>query len=307
MNGLFLTLRKMGYVPYYYVMYLLSKYTDFRVAGTTIWAKDWDVLLILDACRYDVFDDMYGSDPRFEIESMQSAGSASPEWMLNNFDSQFADQMAETAYVTGNPYSSKCISDGLFGHMEEVWRSHWDDAEGTVLPDVLSDVAIQVWEEEEPERMIVHYMQPHKPYIPASDSVKMERSDFTFNLPKVFLSRALGMYPDFKKAEARRGEISDAELWELYQENLAYVVESITETILRAINAEIVISADHGELLGEDGVYHHPAYMRYSELRTVPWVSVTPQSEKTYTPTQRERTSDDTDVAEKLEALGYRE
>lgn len=301
-----LTLKKAGYVPYYYLMHLLTKYTDYRVAGDTIWHREWDVLLILDACRYDVFDDLYESDSRFDIGSMRSAGSASPEWMLNNFDAKYAEAMADTAYVTGNPYSAECLGHEYFGHVEEVWRSHWDDEEGTVLPDVVSDEAIRVWDTVDPERMIVHYMQPHKPYVPAPDSARMETDDFTFNLIKVFASRALGTYPDFKKAEARRGSISDDELRELYRENLKYVVESLDETILRYIDADIVISADHGELLGEDGVYHHPAYMRYPELREVPWVSVERPPDGQYTPTRQPKNRDETRIDGKLADLGYR-
>lgn len=306
MKDLLLTLKKAGYVPYYYLMHLLTKYTGYRVTGETIWNRDWDVLLILDACRYDVFRDLYAADPRFDIGSMRSAGSASPEWMFNNFDSTHAEEMADTAYVTGNPYSAKCLGHEYFSHVEEVWKSHWDDEEGTVLPDVLSDEAIRVWETIEPERMIVHYMQPHKPYVPAPDSARMETDDFTFNLVQVFASRALGTYPDFKKAEARRGTISDDELRRLYRENLEYVVGSLDETILRYIDADIVISADHGELLGEDGVYHHPAYMRYPGLREVPWVTVEHSPDGQYTPTQRPESRDEARIDEKLEDLGYR-
>lgn len=287
-------------------MYLLSKHTDYTVAGSATWERDWDVLLILDACRYDVFEDLYGSDPRFHIDSMESAGSASPEWMINNFDSKHVAQMAETAYVTGNPYSAKYLTRERFQRVEEVWRYQWDDEAGTVLPGVLSDAAIRIWEDANPERMIVHYVQPHKPYVQASDSAKMEREDFTFNLLKVFASRALRTYPDFKKAEARRGKISDAELRNLYRENLEYVVDSLEETILQRLDADLVISADHDELLGEHGVYHHPAYMRYPELRQVPWVSVDTASDGQYTPTQQMEDRDDTDLTEKLADLGYR-
>lgn len=301
-----LTLKKAGYVTYYYLMHLLTKYTDFTVAGDTIWHREWDVLLILDACRYDVFDDLYESDSRFDIGSMRSAGSASPEWMFNNFDGTHAEEMADTAYVTGNPYSAECLGGEHFSHVEEVWRTHWDDEEGTVLPAVLSDEAIRVWETIDPERMIVHYMQPHKPYVPAPDSTKMETDDFTFNLIEVFASRALGTYPDFKKAEARRGTISDDELRRLYRENLKYVVESLDETILRSIDADIVISADHGELLGEGGVYHHPAYIRRTELREVPWVTVERPPDGQYTPTRRPENRDEARVDEKLADLGYR-
>jgi len=302
-----LAVRKAGYVPYYYLMYGLSKFTDYRLMGESIWDRDWDVLLILDACRYDVFEELYGSDQRFEIEAMFSAGSASPEWMFNNFGRKHADELSHTVYVTGNPYSSKCLTADVFDHVEEVWRHHWDEDQGTVMPDVLSDEAIRVWNDRDPDRMIVHYMQPHKPYIPAPDSAKMKHSDFTINLFRVFATRALGTYPDFKKAEARRDNLPDSELRELYNENLEYVVDTLDRTILRNIDADIVISSDHGELLGEEGIYHHPAFTRYAELRTVPWarVNVTPDGQ--YSPRQRIKDGDNGDIEEKLEALGYKQ
>jgi len=301
-----LTLKKAGYVPYYYLLYAVSKYTRFRLAGTPIWERDWDVLLILDACRHDTFAELYGSDPRFDVDAAQSAGSASPEWMLNNFGPEHADEMAATAYVTGNPYSARCITGDRFDHVEEVWRYQWDEEHGTVLPDALSDVAIRVWDERDPDRLIVHYMQPHKPYVTAADSTGMETSDFTLNLPKVFASRALGTYPDFKKAEARRGELPDDELRALYRENLSYVVEALDRTILRRIDADVVISSDHGELLGEDGIYHHPAFTRYSELRTVPWVDVETDPDGGDVPKRRASAPEDGGVEARLADLGYR-
>lgn len=306
MHRLALTAKKAGYVPYYYLMYLISKYTQFQLGGTPIWEQDWDVLLILDACRYDVFDEQYGDDSRFTVDATMSVGSASPEWMFNTFTDAYGDQMARTAYVTGNPYSAKCVDATDFDHVEEVWRYQWDETHGTVLPEVLSDEAIRVWEDEQPERMIVHYMQPHKPYITAPDTEPMAINDFTFNLLRVFTARALGTYPDFKKAEARRGEISDDRLRELYVENLEYVVDTLDQTILKGINADIVISSDHGELLGEDGVYHHPAFTRYPELREVPWVIVESDTDEKYTPARRGQQEADGMVEEKLAELGYK-
>jgi glucan phosphoethanolaminetransferase (alkaline phosphatase superfamily) len=39
-------------------------------------------------------------------------------------------------------------------------------------------------------------------------------------------------------------------------------------------NSVVLITADHGELLGENGLYGHPADSDAEKLRKVPWYSL---------------------------------
>lgn len=96
-------------------------------SGDPVWEREWDVLVILDACRYDVFESEYGDAAWLDqLEAMTSVGSASPEWMDNTFTPGYYDEMESTAYVTGNPYSENHVPAGRLSLLDEVWRYIWN-------------------------------------------------------------------------------------------------------------------------------------------------------------------------------------
>jgi hypothetical protein len=131
---------------------LRNSYQNFIIGGlrrwiayqdllTPVWNRDWDVLLILDACRVDVMQEVL-SEYEFlppTLESIWSVGSTTPEWMDRTFDPDtYETQMCRTAYLTGNPFSAKpqermetVDRDALpldsddFAHLDEVWRTSW--------------------------------------------------------------------------------------------------------------------------------------------------------------------------------------
>ena len=65
-------------------------------------------------------------------------------------------------------------------------------------------------------------------------------------------------------------------LREAYKENLEIVLNYVSALIARLMkirpNAKIVITSDHGELLGEDGLYGHG--INHPVVRLVPWFTV---------------------------------
>lgn len=97
--------------------------------GTPIFERDWDVLIILDACRPDLMEevsDSYDFLPS-TIPTIYSVASRSDTWMQQNFAEEYRDDIARTAYVTGNPYSDSNCSEHEFGFLDEVWRYAWDE------------------------------------------------------------------------------------------------------------------------------------------------------------------------------------
>lgn len=60
-----------------------------------------------------------------------------------------------------------------------------------------------------------------------------------------------------------------------YKSNLCLALEEVDKLIQRLPDNDIVISSDHGELLGENGDFGHPnALSGHKDLRTVPWLEV---------------------------------
>ncbi|WP_436926260.1 hypothetical protein [Halosimplex amylolyticum] len=261
--------------------------------GVPIFERDWDVLIILDACRADLMDEVADEYPFLEPYTRHtSLGSNSGEWMEENFTAEYRDEMAETAMVTGNPHSKTYLDEADFATLDEVWRYAWEDEDELFKPQYITDRAIDVMRNEDPERMIVHYMQPHHPFIPHFDGFESDLHEKWLN----------------QWRDIRVGHVSKAEKWRRYRDNLHYVLDYV-DLLLDSIDAETaVISADHGEAIGEWGIYGHYG-IPLRVLREVPWIETVAQDTGEYEPEFTPETTDVSesrrDVDDQLEKLGY--
>lgn len=260
--------------------------------GRAIWADEWDVLLILDACRVDLLREV--SDEYEFIDGVDwrySVGSASIEWMAETFSAAYRSQMATAVYVTANPFSEEHVDPNDFAHVDEIWRYAWDEDLNTVPAEVVTDRAIDVWRSEASERMVVHYMQPHWPFVDDPFTQGMTLGE--------------GNQREVWDVLRRDPTVTLEDVWPRYRDNLRYALDSIAD-LLENIDAQtVVITADHGNLVGEFGLYGHHASVPIPALRRVPWVETTATDEETHEPTVN--SGDETrDAKELLEDLGYR-
>ena len=264
--------------------------------GINIFDKDWDLFIVLDACRVDAMEEVADEYAFLEsINTSTSLGSNSKEWISRNFTSEVSSEISETAYITGNPFSEKLLDEDQWYCLQEVWKESWDSKEGTIHPQPITDKAISVARNSSPENIIIHYMQPHTPFVGFSESGHhdLDRWD-----KKGYLEKS-----EWEKL--RDGEIDFSTIWTAYLDNLRYVLDDV-EILLNNIDAEnVVISADHGECAGEYGLYGHPEGIAIDELREVPWVSTTAKDSKERIPEARE---DEITVTreEQLKQLGYK-
>ena len=278
------------------VNYLLRRVSDFDYRGQSIFEKEWDVLIILDACRVDLLESVsnnYYFLPS-SISSVRSLGSTSKTWMDRNFSKQHIGEIRQTAYVTGNPYSRTYLDKAMFSLIDEVWEYGWDEEIGTVPARNITDRAIMTARGQNPKRLIIHYMQPHFPSIPSPLDSGMDLETFGENWSSVW-------------DRLRSGNIEKQTVWESYLANLRYVLDDVG-LLLTNMNAEkVIISADHGNAFGEWGQYGHPTNVPISVLRDVPWVETTSQDEETYSPSFKRESNqiEDTEVQSRLEDLGY--
>jgi hypothetical protein len=202
---LFISIRKSS------VLKLFRTYSSIASA-TPIWERDWNVLVILDACRTDLIREVESEyDFLNEQETLRSVGSTTIEWAEKTFGERHNEDLSNTAYITGNPNSIRafpytfcdqceCGSDPsptyrdryhtghtvcegcgrtikgdrqvTVSYLDEVWRSYWDNDIGTIRPRPITDAAIDFGRKETPDRLIVHYMQPHHPFL---DAPEMDR------------------------------------------------------------------------------------------------------------------------------------
>ena len=308
----------------------------------------WDYLIVLDACRYDFMERLWSEYIEGELTKRISAGTSTLEWRDANFPGRHPD----VVYVSSNPYINSVrpvhgfLGSEHFGKVYDVWSTDWDCRKGTVLPEAVSDRAVSAIRAHAGSRFVIHYLQPHAPYLSLDEGalgfpvpdIDCERvltgtSVGTEPVIKVLILKALtracykmrllGSNPTWRLREllrmapaspmdAVRRSRGDAGLRAAYQANLGIVLAAVAE-LLRYLSGRIVITSDHGELLGERGLYSHVMGSKSPELLEVPWLVVEKQQAEnldgwqvrgeTQTPDGGAGGADD--VARRLRALGY--
>lgn len=274
----------------------------FNTAGVDIFAEDWDNLLILDACRYDMFETQ--SDLPGRLESRISRGSSTQEFMRGNF---LGRSLKDTVYVTANPqyYRHRDWLKTTFHAVEHIWKTEgWDETHRTVLPETTTKYAIEAAKRYPDKRLLVHYIQPHYPFI--------DDGDQPFDDSQAFLK------PDEPGSwsQMMTGDLdaSPESIWQAYRNNLDRTLPHVGE-FNESVDGKSVVSADHGNMVGERArpfpirEWGHPRGIYTEELVRVPWLVVDgPRREITSDEPVETPDDDIVDkvVSERLEQLGYR-
>lgn len=264
----------------------------YNADGIDVFAEDWDNLLILDACRYDSFAEQSTLDGT--LDSRISRASATREWVHANFTDR---QLHDIVYVSANPNYRKVADD--IGAEVHAYVDVWQDdnlvgEDDTIVPpETVTKGALDAAETYPNKRLLVHYVQPHYPFIGPTGK---EHFDPSATLKQV--SRDL----------EKTGEL----LERAYRENVDIVLEE-AERLVDALLGKTVVSSDHGELLGERlfplpfRAYGHPMGIYMEELVKVPWhVHVNGEGKDIVAEAPSERDDvDDRAVEEQLRNLGY--
>ena len=273
--------------------------------------EDWDNLLILDACRYDYFKEK--NQIEGTLRSVISGGSESWGFMQHNFSEQ---QLHDTIYITANPHFER-LSDDVFFTVESL-LDEWDEEVQTVHPRDIVDRAISVNKEYPNKRLIIHFMQPHTPWLGATANRIRSRLNMRgFNKDPWWKEnsdeRAIVSGIGWFQA-VREGNISQEEMERAYGETLEIALNS-AETLVQQLDGKSVITSDHGEMLGERIIPRtRPLYGHYyhelctPQLRIVPWFEIDCNQRRKIieqSPIGFEGNKDRV-VNSQLEALGYK-
>jgi hypothetical protein len=274
-------------------------YVDQKTTGVDVMSNDWDNLFILDACRADYFE----SQHRFEesAERVITPGKMSWEFMRETF---LGKQFHDTIYITSNPFATRLPEDTFF--KTEYLIDKWDDEIGTIHPEDVVAAGIAAHEQYPNKRLILHFMQPHRPYLgPTAERLRQR-----VNL-KGYRNQGDGLQI---WGAAKENKVAIEEVRQAYAESLDIVLD-IVESALDDIDGKTIITADHGEMLGErvfpftSRVWGHSEGFSTLTLREVPWLKLESGARRTVE-SERPVESDGTDltdseVADRLEALGY--
>lgn len=268
--------------------YVESVYT--RRHARYPFTRDWDLFVILDACRYDLAH-AHGPDGWGTPERVVSPGWDSESWIERTFGAASEEILSRTAVVSGNPFSPLLDPDSL-AELDEVWTYAFDESIGTTPPRPITDRAIRLGRDESYDRILVHYMQPHLPACDEDDGIKMRPGGEGWR----------GVNPWI---EIERGTRDPGDVVREYRGNLGPVVEDVKLLLENLDAGTAVISADHGNYLGEAGRWgHHDEFARHDAVRTVPWWSVSAEDRRTHSPQTYDK-NQRTSREEQLAALGY--
>jgi hypothetical protein len=265
-------------------------------SGIDLFEEDWDNLLILDACRYDMFERTHDLPGR--LESRTSRASATKEWIHANFDGR---ELLDTVYVTASPilYRNRDTVDVTFHDVVDVWQeSGWDDEYRTVLPQTTTEAARRAASQYPDKRILVHYLQPHFPFV---GEVGLEHFDPT-RLNFEWMDLTTGQM-DVDTETIRRA----------FDENLELVLPYVEE-LLDELGGKTVVTSDHGQMLGERGFpvpipgYGHPPGVYNEALTRVPWLVYENGARRDVvaeaSETEQSDVSEDV-VSDRLRQLGY--
>lgn len=278
-----------------------------------IMEKKWDYLIVLDACRYDYFSKLYVDYLQGKLEKVYSPGSFTPEWCRKSFTEYYDD----VVYVSANPYINSKVeiknfkARNHFFRVIDVWSWGWDDELGTVHPEKVNEAVKKFRDMYSDKRFIIHYLQPHEPYLNYNLNAVFPKPQINRGsvligirnnkINKIietsvkilgFLAKQTGLFgvnPKWKIREllnlppetpmdAVRRKFGDRGLRQAYVENLKIVLAHVSE-LLKLLSGVIVVTSDHGELLGEDGCYAHQYGSNHPLLKEVPWFTIEKKTE----------------------------
>lgn len=261
--------------------------------------RDEYTLLVFDAGRHDYLAPLLRDRYRGDVDATYSAARDTFEWISKVWEGDFED----VTYVSGMvPVSDeipdfdaedfKRYYDGInpgdsIGEIVKLWETHWDDSVSTVPPETVTDVALDYADR---DKLVVHYNQPHSPYIGTPELL-----GHTNNTSARPARGDPNDEPIWQRVRA--GEISDDYLRMAYWGNAARAIEAAKPLIRE--RQTVVATSDHGEALGEWGMYTHDR-APHPKRRVVPWQRIDGVA------TEERGGGETGSVDEKLKALGYR-
>lgn len=287
-------------------------------SGIPMMERDWDNLIILDACRYDEFKSMNPFNKR--VNKRVSLASNTTGFLAKNF---VGKQHFDTVYVTANPKSVRLAKGDMSGkktfhYTDLLIENSWDEETHTVLPKTVTKKALRAQGEFPKKRLIIHFLQPHLPYLGQKASEIRSKKDVSIGGMRVGQTSYIDSDGSIdmnriRLKEASEYDISDEELREMYRETLEIALSSV-EVLVEGLSGKTVITADHGEMFGErifplsKRIYEHPQGLRTDQLCIVPWLEFNSDFRRKTVeeePINQNDEYDDDLIKDRLTALGY--
>jgi hypothetical protein len=246
----------------------------------------WDLLIILDACRYDTLSTVADCAV---VDRAVSPVSATPEFLAASAD---RDLFGDAVYVSANPQTDK-QNPVPKGTLVDVSESGWDEYLATVPPSAVYEETLD--HVEDGQRVVAHTLQPHFPHI-------CQVGDSVVPVPGGFHPEQMdvGVAGDLKMQQAlASGNASVETARRSYTVATRFAWSGALAVVVKALERDLTvcITSDHGELFGEWGLAEHPVGVDIKKLIEVPWV--------VFDPRQKGKDDETPSVSKRLASLGY--
>jgi hypothetical protein len=285
---------------------LVGSLTNILYNGENFMKKDWDNLIILDACRPDFFEKWNHFEGKYSRKI--SLGGTSREFFIRNMK---GGEFYDTVYVTGNT-SVEYVENSLH-NVVKTYASR-DNYKPGWFPEVTLEAALEAYEKHPQKRLVIHFMQPHTPYLGDEAEELREKVSREQNVSFHEFRRATEQNTDDIPTIRNllhafdKDFISKKELNTVYSENLKIVLTYVEE-LLDVIDGKSVITSDHSESFRDfNGILGHEGWTLSREMREVPWLEINNSRRETFAEPPTEPVSvEDEVIRENLRDLGYLE
>lgn len=233
--------------------------------------RDWDNIILFDACRFDFFEELYPEFFEGELRKVYNGGIVSTYYWFENIFTDVYDCCLYTpvpvvfAQKEGTPWAEDesknwKYPDG-FRDMANHTHINWDDEIDAVTPEKINEAVREY--ETDASRKLIRYLTPHLPHI-GEYAVKYARKSDEFST----ISRRV-------KNAVNDGEITLEQLKKSYEENVRIAFQGAIN-LMNDLEGKTIITADHGDCLGNCGLFGHSNsdMENHDHMVYVPWFEV---------------------------------
>lgn len=229
------------------------------------------LVVVLDACRPDSFKRWIAENKPSLLKNVinvKSEGMRTPPWFIRTFSGHHFN----ATYVSANPYVNSAgmtpsgkVAVRSFTRIVDAWKE-WDDKENTCMPHTVNKAVSFHFHE---PRIIVHYLQPHQPYVGEKRIPERMYYKSSWNgYPKDPANPKILQVRDSRKLDEKEKIV----VRQAYESNVDIVCSHAFRLINKRQKGAVVITSDHSEMMGEDGTWFHN--ISHPKLPIVPWLEM---------------------------------
>ena len=228
---------------------------------------DFQILIILDACRLDIFQEVIQEYDQLKgvLHEVDSEATCTPHWYNKHWSHK-----NKVVLISANPqpwWKGANFAARNFRTNVRAWN---EDNDTNRVNSTLRYLLNYIKKSEGDTHYMVHCVPPHLPFLGEKG---VELFDSLTQGEKVEGQKIYRLIEKYGRETGDWGRVR-----ECYKENLRIALVDIIENMSELKNYRVVITSDHGELIGEDGLYDHLSNPRTIEqekiLRTVPYYEI---------------------------------